>query len=123
MSLFLGCYWTLYFILTNPDARRAVEEELRSVLGDRAPSADLRIDAVDLPNMVVLDSCISEALRLMSGSMIMRQVVPKEGGTLTLNSGKSYRFRQGDKVGIFPSLTHFNEDFFPDASGEWLYQA
>jgi len=102
----------------NPDAMKAVQAELSSVLGDRIPSVDMCMDAADLPQMVVLDSCISEALRLMSGSLMMRQVVAPEGGVLTLNSGKSYRFRRGDKVGLFPALVHYDEDFYPDAKSK-----
>jgi cytochrome P450 len=62
--------------------------------------------------MVVLDSCLSEALRLTSGSMIMRQVMVPDA-ELTLASGNTYRFRKGDKVGLFPCLQHFDPDLYP----------
>lgn len=58
----------------------------------------------DMQQMVILDSCISEALRLSTGSLIMREVI--EPCTLTLSSGHTYSFRKGDNVGIFPPLLH-----------------
>ncbi len=45
----------------------------------------------------MIDSAISEALRLSSGSLIMRKVT--EACSLTLSSGKEYTFRKGDNVG------------------------
>jgi cytochrome P450 len=51
-----------------------------------------------------MDACITEALRLASGSMMMRQVIKTT--KITLDSGKSYTIGRGDRVGIFPPMTH-----------------
>lgn len=63
--------------------------------------------------MDVLDSCISEALRLSTGSLIMREAV--EPCTLTLADGTTYNIRKGDNVGIFPPIIHRDERFFPNS--------
>lgn len=62
--------------------------------------------------MTVIDSCISEALRLSSGSLIMREAV--EPTTLTLADGTTYNIRKGDNVGIFPPILHRDERFYPN---------
>lgn len=60
--------------------------------------------------MVVVDSCISEALRLSSGSLIVREAI--EPTTLTLADGTTYNIRKGDNVGIFPPILHRDERFY-----------
>lgn len=63
--------------------------------------------------MKILDSCISEALRLSTGSLIMREAV--EPCELTLADGTTYNIRKGDNVGIFPPIIHRDERFFPNS--------
>lgn len=70
------------------------------------------ISVDDMQRMEVFDSCISEALRLSSGSLIMREVM--ESCTLTLASGHTYSFRKGDNVGIFPPLVHRDPRIYPN---------
>jgi cytochrome P450 len=67
----------------------------------------------DLQQMVIFESCISEALRLSTGSLIMREAV--EPCTLTLADGTTFNIRKGDNVGIFPPIVHRDERFFPNA--------
>lgn len=64
----------------------------------------------DLNSMPLLDSAISETLRLASGSLIMREAI--EPCTVTLSSGETYHIRKGDNVGIFPPLVHRDERFY-----------
>lgn len=66
-----------------------------------------------LNELYFIDSCFTETLRLVSGSFILRIVVD-EIFDLTLNSGNTYRFRKGDRVGLFPCLFHNNPKIFPD---------
>lgn len=51
----------------------------------------------------------------MSGSLIMREVITNDCA-LTLASGNTYKFRKGDKIGIFPPLSHYDEDYYPNAT-------
>lgn len=67
----------------------------------------------DLQKMVILESCISESLRLSTGSLIMREAV--EPCTLTLADGSTYKIRKGDNVGIFPPIIHRDERFFENS--------
>ena len=108
-----AAYWTMYYIISNNDALAAVTKELKDIYGSSIPNVQLNITGADITKMSILDSCISEALRLTSGSMMMRQVVHSDY-TLTTSSGKEYKFRKGDKIGIFPALTHYDPEIFPD---------
>lgn len=109
-----GAYWTTYFILLDPVVKNAVQEELSQVFGPLSSTAS-RIPTVEqLQALKILDSCISEALRLMSGSLMMRQVMV-DNFELTLSSGQSYKFRKGDKVGIFPTIAHYDNRLFENA--------
>lgn len=109
-------FWVLFFILSNDEVKRDVLVEMDTVLvGKRdAASSSLPIFSLDqLNKLLLLDACITEALRLSSGSLIMRQVVrPCE---LSLSSGNTYKFRKNDKVGLFPTLTHLDDEVFPEA--------
>ena len=37
-----------------------------------------------------------------------------EDCTIELDSGNSYKFRKGDKLGIFPATIHFDPDIYPN---------
>jgi cholesterol 7alpha-monooxygenase len=43
---------------------------------------------------------------------MMREVT--EDLALTMDSGNTYNFRKGDKVGIFPPIVHFDPEIYPD---------
>src|SRR3546814_8224213 len=60
--------------------------------------------------LVVLDSCISEALRLSAGSLMLRECVVSQ--TIEFPSGNSYSFRKGDLLGISPMIVHTDARHF-----------
>jgi cytochrome P450 len=60
--------------------------------------------------MVTLDSAISEALRLSSAPLILRKVT--RAFTIHLWSGRDLAFRAGDRVAIYPALTHRDPEIF-----------
>jgi cytochrome P450 len=62
--------------------------------------------------MVTLDSAISEALRLSSAPLILRKVT--RAFTIHLWSGRDLAFRAGDRVAIYPALTHRDPEIFDD---------
>jgi len=81
-----ACFWTLFFVLQHPDARAAVAAELHTVTGvdPRRSGPDSGGGGSDaaalgpevLDRLEVLGSCVTEALRLTSGSIVMREVSP-----------------------------------------------
>lgn len=61
----------------------------------------------------VLDSCISEALRLRAAPMITREVL-EDAFTFRMPSGEDLRFRKGDRLLILPTFLHMDPEIFPD---------
>lgn len=102
-------FWIVYYLLKNPEAKQRVMEELGKV----KKTQEGLIDQENLNSLVFVDACITESLRMSSGSMIMRYV--KKPCKLTLDSGRTYSFVKGDRVGICPPLTHFDDAIFPNA--------
>ncbi len=100
-----AAFWALAFILHDEAARAAVTEELRS-----CGPADLR-------RLVRLQSCVSEALRLSSGSLTLRQA--RRPTTLTLDSGETIAIREGDRVCLYPYVSHHDPELFPEP---WRYR-
>ncbi len=113
-------FWLLFHLLSDRALlAQATKEVSEAFLA--SGSAD-HLSAEQLNGMVFLDACITEALRLSSGSLLMRFV--RRSCDLTLSSGNTYRFRKGDRVGLCPALNHFDEEIFPRAAAfdphRWL---
>jgi cytochrome P450 len=79
-------FWLMFYLIKNPDAMEKVQAELRA----ECPSScqgQAQFSQDQLNRLLYLDACITETLRLCSGSMIMRHV--KEACEVTLASGES----------------------------------
>jgi cytochrome P450 len=114
-------FWLLYYLLTHPeilaDVRKEIDEiipEAKALLQVSQKSEGEVLTMEKLNKLYLIDACITETLRLSSGSLIMR-IVQEDDTELTLASGKTYKFRKGDRVGLCPPLFHFDENFFPDS--------
>ncbi|MCO4745231.1 MAG: cytochrome P450 [Proteobacteria bacterium] len=100
-----AAFWTLAFLMNDASALERVSEEVRSVL-DEAPTVDGRpqMSMAILQRLVHVDSAINEALRLTSGSLTIR--VALQDVELHLEGGKTLKVRAGERVGLYPWLTH-----------------
>ncbi len=98
-------FWTLYHLLRDPEARTAVQAELRAVDGDIALPATLK-------QMPVFNSSVMEALRLSSSSLVVRHVV--RDFTLELSTGQRYALRAGDRLCLCPQVSHTDAELFPE---------
>lgn len=49
-----AAYWTVYYILANPDAKTAVMKELAEAFGDRLSRVDFNIEFDDLSKLQVV---------------------------------------------------------------------
>ncbi|CAN9512035.1 unnamed protein product [Ophioblennius macclurei] len=99
-----AAFWLLGFLLTHPEAMKAVKSEIRdlSALQDTSlqhPSTSL-LEAHSTP---VLDSVLSETLRLTAAVLISREVVQDK--ILQMADGQKYHLRRGDRVCLFPLLS------------------
>ncbi|KAM8914124.1 prostacyclin synthase isoform 2-T2 [Spinachia spinachia] len=96
-----AAFWLLGFLLTHPEAMEAVKSEIRGLRGtDQQHPAITLLEAHSTP---VLDSVLSETLRLTAAVMIKREVVQDK--TLRMAGGKKYALRKGDRVCLFPFLS------------------
>jgi cytochrome P450 len=102
-------FWLIYYLITNKKALSQLRQEMKESIRDLSMTAD--ISQEELNRLVFADACITETLRLSSGSLIMR--VARADISLTLASGKTYQFRKGDRIGLCPPLFHHDEEIFP----------
>ena len=112
-----AAFWTIAFLMANPQAMESVKAEIREVLGEgrRLDEADEEADVwtrEQCSRLKLTDSAISEALRLVTGSMVMRlATTPTQ---LTLHDNQTFDIRAGDGVAIYPALTHLDPRVFPN---------
>ncbi|XP_051563621.1 prostacyclin synthase-like [Myxocyprinus asiaticus] len=90
-----AAFWVLGFMLTNPEALRAVREEIRSV-------QHLPLEKRE-KHTPVFDSVLSETLRLTAAALMTREVVQNK--KVRLSNGQEYQLRQGDRLCVFPYLS------------------
>ncbi|XP_040059299.1 prostacyclin synthase [Gasterosteus aculeatus] len=97
-----AAFWLLGFLLTHPEAMEAVKSEIRGLrdTNQQHPAAITLLEAHSTP---VLDSALSETLRLTAAVMINREVVQDK--TLLMAGGRRYHLRKGDRVCLFPFLS------------------
>ncbi|XP_075070229.1 7-alpha-hydroxycholest-4-en-3-one 12-alpha-hydroxylase [Mixophyes fleayi] len=100
-----ACFWLLLYLMKNPEAMEAVNEEVKKVLKETGqelkpggPPINLTRDM--LLKTPVLDSTVEETLRLTAAPVLIRAV--KENMSLKMSSGKEFTIRKGDRVALFP---------------------
>ncbi|XP_053353744.1 prostacyclin synthase isoform X1 [Clarias gariepinus] len=89
-----AAFWLLGFLLTHPEALKAVKEEL-------SPLQHLPLDKIE--NTPVLNSVLMETLRLRAAALITRDVMRDK--TVKLSNGQDYVLRHGDRLCIFPFIS------------------
>lgn len=114
-------FWTVYYLLRDNDRLVEVTQEIVKAYSNNdrttvdAGAGDdymIPLSQQQLDTLLLTDACITEALRLASGSFLMRHVLAPT--TVTMASGQTYRFRKGDRVCVCPPLWHMDEDIFTD---------
>ncbi|XP_004698109.1 prostacyclin synthase [Echinops telfairi] len=98
-------FWLLLFLLKQPEALAAVREELEGMLrsAEQPVSQMTAIPQKVLDSMPVLDSVLSESLRLTAAPFITREVVVDLA--LPLADGREFSLRRGDRLLLFPFLS------------------
>ncbi|KAK5912581.1 hypothetical protein CesoFtcFv8_002440 [Champsocephalus esox] len=98
-----AAFWLLGFLLTHPEAMEAVKSEIRGLALQDTSLQRPPINPLEAHSTPVLDSVLSETLRLTAAVMIRREVV--HGKVLQMANGQEYHLRQGDIVCLFPFLS------------------
>ncbi|XP_034725964.1 prostacyclin synthase [Etheostoma cragini] len=98
-----AAFWLLGFLLTHPEAMKAVKSEIRGLTLRDTSVQHPPINPLEAHSTPVLDSVLNETLRLTAAVMINREVVQDK--ILHMANGQEYHLRQGDKVCLFPFLS------------------
>ncbi|XP_037668034.1 prostacyclin synthase isoform X1 [Choloepus didactylus] len=100
-----AAFWLLLFLLKHPDALAAVRSELELVLGqvEQPVSQMTSLPQKVLDSMPVLDSALSESLRLTAAPFITREVVMDMA--VPMADGREFTLRCGDRLLLFPFLS------------------
>lgn len=93
--------WTVYLLLSNPDALARARAELRKVVGDRA------VSALEVPQLEYLDACIKESMRLQPVLPLVARVV--RGRPYRLGP---YELPEGTAINPCIYLTHRRPDLW-----------
>ncbi|OQS01890.1 cholesterol 7-alpha-monooxygenase-like [Thraustotheca clavata] len=106
-------FWTIYHLLKNPDAFKAVKQEINQHLKFQSlkKANDASWTSEMLQKCVLLDSVVDESLRLSASSMLLRIAIEP---TVLVMDDTTYHFEKGYRVAIFPSLGHFDPVLFPE---------
>lgn len=100
-----AAFWLLLFLLKNPEALAAVRGELEHILwrAEQPVSQMTSLPQKVLDSMPVLDSVLSESLRLTAAPFITREVVADLA--MPLADGREFTLRRGDRLLLFPFLS------------------
>lgn len=100
-----AAFWLLLFLLKNPEALAAVRGELEPILsGAKQPISQMTtLPQKVLDSTPVLDSVLSESLRLTAAPFITREVVADLA--LPMADGREFTLRRGDRLLLFPFLS------------------
>ncbi|XP_067836276.1 cytochrome P450 7B1 isoform X2 [Heptranchias perlo] len=109
-------FWALYYLVKNPEALAAVQNEIDHVLqatGQRVgPDFNISLNKEDLDSMRMLGSAVNESLRLCSSSLIIR--VAQEDFTIKLEEEEGIKLRKGDFVVFHPMTMHMDPEIYED---------
>lgn len=106
-------FFTLFFILRDPQVKSIIEEEVRSVLATsnkKSARGTPYLTPDVLERMEKLDSCISETLRLISSPLPMRQAM--EDISIELVSGGNVELKKGQYTAMYPRHMHLHPEIY-----------
>ncbi|XP_012510153.1 PREDICTED: prostacyclin synthase [Propithecus coquereli] len=100
-----AAFWLLLFLLKNPEALAAVRGELEQILwqAEQPVSQMTTLPQKVLDSTPVLDSALSESLRLTAAPFITREVVADLA--MPMADGREFNLRRGDRLLLFPFLS------------------
>ncbi|XP_041847950.1 cytochrome P450 7B1 [Melanotaenia boesemani] len=109
-------FWAVYFLVSHPDARQVVRQEILEVLQgsgvDFSSDRDVMLSRAQLDQLIFLESAINESLRLSSASTNIR--VAQEDFTLQLEAKRSMAVRNGDIIALYPQSMHLDPEIYEE---------
>jgi len=113
--------WTLYYVMRDPEIKKIVVDEVRSVLEtaeERSANGMPLLEPSHLAQMEKLDSCIWETLRLVSASIVMRDAL--EPTRLSLFNGETIEIKKGERLLLYTRMAHLDPDIY-ESPNEFKY--
>ena len=110
-----AAFWTVAYLLCDEGAMGRVREEVDRVVPYHPlweEGEGVRWSRELCAQLKLTDSAVSEALRLSTGSMVLREATAAT--TLTLASGQTVSLRAGDGISVYPALTHLDARVFAE---------
>ncbi|TMS19508.1 Prostacyclin synthase [Larimichthys crocea] len=98
-----AAFWFLGFLLTHPEAMKALKSEFRDLTLQDTSLQHHPINMLEAHSTPVFDSALKETLRHTAAVMIGREVVQDK--VLRMANGQEYHLRQGDRVCLFPFVS------------------
>ncbi|NXU55350.1 CP8B1 hydroxylase, partial [Turnix velox] len=111
-------FWLLFHLMKNPEAMKAVKEEVDKVTRESGQEVKLGGPPInitrDMLNQTpILDSAVEETLRLVAAPVLVRAVL--QDTSLKTSSGIEYTLRRGDRVALFPHVSvQMNPEIHPE---------
>ncbi|XP_041658984.1 cytochrome P450 7B1 isoform X2 [Cheilinus undulatus] len=111
-----ACFWSMYYLVSHPEALEAVREEIHTVLRlggvEFSSDRDVTLSREQLDQLLYLESTINESLRLSSASMNIRVV--QEDFSLRLDAERSVAVRKGDIISLYPQSMHMDPEIYDE---------
>ncbi|NXX73798.1 CP8B1 hydroxylase, partial [Urocolius indicus] len=101
-------FWLLLYLMKNPEAMKAVKDEIDRVLRENGQEAKpgrppINVTRDMLNQTPVLSSALEETLRLVAAPILVRAVL--QDTSLKTSGGTEYTLRRGDRVVLFPHIS------------------
>uniref|UniRef100_A0AAY4D597 Uncharacterized protein n=1 Tax=Denticeps clupeoides TaxID=299321 RepID=A0AAY4D597_9TELE len=113
-----SAFWLLLYLMKNPEAMKAVQDEVAKVLQETGQEVRWGGPVINLTRDMllqtpILDSAVEETLRLTAAPILTRAVL--QDMMLPMSDGSQYRVREGDRVSLFPyTALQMNPEIHPD---------
>jgi len=111
-----AAFWPLAYLLKDRKALDAVKKQVDEILSftplEHAEDCTAAWSVADLGRLTLLDSAVMEALRLTTGSMVLRQAM--NATKLTLNDGRQVKIEKGEHVVLYPMVGHLDSKLWVD---------
>jgi len=109
-------FWTIVNIISNPHIKMRCEQEIEDFT--KVDPKTKQINYVELSKFIYIDACISEALRLTSSSLLVREAL-EDLNIHVESSNQTYLIKKGETIAFYPPLTHIDSEIYGDDVKEY----
>ncbi|KAK2147528.1 hypothetical protein LSH36_548g01004 [Paralvinella palmiformis] len=113
-NTFRIAFWVLSNLLEHPESYAALKDEVTAAIDEKLdPSTNTAsFTGKEIESLQILDSVITETMRLSSGVFVVRYITKDTQFTTT--DGQTYLMREGDRIALYPPAIHKDPEIFED---------